>query len=280
MKIVPGFEAAIGNAGRELEALSYAVRPSKWQSMDVSDKPEMEMYEILNHSFSCPMPGEKLDVYRRQILPNLPWADDHFLERVGGEPLNPGVQWANWPYASSADRFRTDQIFTHTYMERYWPKYAGKTLSGKDRVPEEDWANRGYRYRYGDLSDVVEQLAREPLTRQAFLPVWFPEDTGVLHGGRVPCSIGYHFMMRNGFFHVGYWLRSCDFVRHFRDDIYLTVRLALWVLDRLRIKATMEEDARALELWTSVKPGMYTMWMTSLHMFKNDYRMLFGCAHS
>lgn len=269
MKVVPSFSAAIRECGNNLEALSYPVHTDKWQGMNIKSKPEMQMYELLNHSFSCMMPSESLDFYREEVKPNLPWADDHFEERVGGNPLNPGVQWAHWPYATSADRFRTagDMQFSHTYMERYWPKYAGIN-------PNSPAPNRGYRYDYGDLNDVVEQLYKEPMTRQAFLPVWFPEDTGVKHGGRVPCSIGYHFMMRNGYFHVGYWLRSCDFVRHFRDDIYLTVRLALWVLGKLREKELMAEEADVV--WDDVKLGMYSMWMTSLHIFKNDYRMLFG----
>jgi len=174
--------------------------------------------------------------------------------------MNPGKQWANWPYAKSADTFRDElgQRFTHTYMERYWPKIAGK--AGLDPDPMKH--NQGIWYEYGDLNDVVVLLSEEPNTRQAFLPVWFPEDTGAIHGGRVPCSIGYHFIHRNGYLHVNYWLRSCDFVRHFRDDIYLTIRLNLWILDRLR-----ELDS---DFWGKVKPGYYTQHTTSMHCFKSD----------
>lgn len=60
-----------------------------------------------------------------------------------------------------------------------------------------------------------------------------------------------------------YDIRSCDIVRHFQDDIYLAVRLMLWVLDRLR-----ERNA----IWKKVHPGMFTMHVHSLHMFKNDMR--------
>jgi hypothetical protein len=57
-------------------------------------------------------------------------------------------------------------------------------------------------------------------------------------------------------------MRSCDFIRHFRDDVYLTIRLLLWVLDRLR-----EVDN---ENWKDVSPGTFRMHITSLHMFKQD----------
>lgn len=276
MKILPSFPAAIAGAQDALKNYSYAIHTDRWQSMKIADKPEMEMYEVLNHSFAVAMPSESLALYRNAISPNLPWADNHFLERVGGLPLNPGVQWAKWPYATSADRFRSDEIFSHTYMERYWPKFAGKP---KNESESTFGANAGYRFAYGDLNDVVSQLWNEPLTRQAFLPVWFPEDTGAMHGGRVPCSIGYHFIIRGGAFHVGYWLRSCDFVRHFRDDIYLTVRLGLWVLNECRKRALAFGTDEQKEFWAALKPGFYSMWMVSLHMFKNDYRVLYGVPH-
>jgi len=260
MKRYNNFHLAIEKTRDELRYTSSLVHPSKWQSIDVSDKPDMATYEILNHSFQVPLFSENLEHLRGDIEPNLPWADDHFEERVGEEPLNPGEQWKNWPYAHSADRFRTEgEQFSHTYMERYWPKRAGnKADAFKPHL--------GIRYRYGDLLDVVDLLQREPLTRQAYLPIFFPEDTGVHHGERVPCTLGYHFIMRHGYLHCVYYIRSCDFVRHFRDDIYLTVRLQLWVLERMRKTPGCE----------NVKPGTMTMHTTSMHMFRNDYLQRWG----
>src|SRR5574337_459969 len=83
------------------------IHPPRWQSIDVSQNPNAATYELLNYSFSLELPTEDLDFYRRSIQPNLPWADDHFRkERVGGDPLNPGQQWRNWPWARSADTHR------------------------------------------------------------------------------------------------------------------------------------------------------------------------------
>jgi thymidylate synthase len=132
--------------------------------------------------------------------------------------------------------------------------------------PGYDAPNRGIRYEYGDLNDVVEMLATEPDTRQAYLPIFFPEDTGMRNPTRKPCTLGYHFILRHGYFHITYYMRSCDFYRHFRDDCYLTVRLHLWVLDRLR-----KADPAT---WGNVKLGFYIMHITSLHMFTNDLRLL------
>lgn len=265
--IYGNFKAAILNAGLAIRDNSSLVHPKKWQSVSVENAPEMATHEVLNHTFKVAMQHEDLNKYRIDIEPNLPWADDHFLERVGGEPLNPGEQWKNWPWGHSADKFRTqgpnqDQ-FSHTYMERYWPKTADQI----DGVP---LAAPTIRYEYGDLMDVVDHLVDQPLSRQAFLPVWFPEDTGVVHGERVPCTLGYHFIMRHGYLHIVYYIRSCDFYRHFRDDIYLTVRLLLWMLEQLREKSGA---------WDDVIPGMYTMHVTSFHVFRNDYLKLWGARN-
>jgi hypothetical protein len=61
-------------------------------------------------------------------------------------------------------------------------------------------------------------------------------------------------------------MRSCDFVRHFRDDVYLTIRLLLWVLEECR-----KQDAGG---WGIVTPGTFRMHITSLHMFVPDRQAL------
>lgn len=236
------------------------VHTEKWQGYDIAKMPHMATRELLNVSFSAPIPTD-LDILRRDVGPHLPWADDHFLERVGGVPTNPGEQWKNWPpgMKGEADKARVEeQKFSHTYQERYWPKMAGSLLHPL----------HGIRYAYGDLDDVVSLLVREPLTRQAFLPVWFPEDTGAAHRGRVPCSIGYQFILRDGKLNIVYWLRSCDFAKHFRDDIYLTARLLLWVLNECQMKD--------INGWHDIEPGDLTIHVISMHLFLPDHKKLFG----
>ena len=266
---------------------SVEVRGTRWQSTDVSKKPEMRMREVLNCSFRVSTGWiENLDKYREDIKPNLPWADDHFLERVSGEPLNPGEQWKNWPWALSADKFRTEgKKFSHSYMERYWPKFAGYSDENRAEAKkvEKEWPgalmpNHGIRYNYGDLNDVVSHLLADPLTRQAYLPVWFPEDTGVVHGERVPCSLGYHWIQRNGYLHATYYIRSCDFYRHFRDDLYLTVRLWLWLLDQLREREPIVDENHQPQdsFWHQIRLGLFTFHCVSMHVFVNDWNTLYG----
>lgn len=257
--LYPNFKIAIDNVHKDFKTISHIIHTEKWQGVDISSKPEMATHELLNYVMRVTMANHTLDDLREQIQPNLPWADDHFLERVCGEPINPGEQWAKWPWGNHADKFRDSEgKFNHNYMERYWPKQAGRGQHGL-------FPNFGIRYTYGDLDDVIRQLVREPNTRQAYLPIFFPEDTGAVHGGRVPCSLGYHFIHRHGYLHINYYLRSCEVYRHFKDDVYLTVRLLHHVLDKLRL----QDNA-----WDSVEPGIFSMYITSFHCFKNDMRLL------
>jgi hypothetical protein len=116
-------------------------------------------------------------------------------------------------------------------------------------------------------------MRRDPLTRQAYLPIFFPEDTGVGDGGRKPCTLGYQFIVRDDKLHIYYPMRSCDLLRHFRDDCYLTVRLAIWVLEQLRF-SLLEADKESKAFWANVQLGSLAMHMTSLHCFIGDYMLM------
>lgn len=273
------FKRAREELSKRFQHQAQDVKAPRWQGVDVSQKPEMAMKELLHVGFQVPLDyTEDVKHWASDTACNLPWADIHFQERVSGEPLNPGESWKSWPWSNSADKFRyRNGQYDHTYMERIWPKYAGYTPEGKlsyeevkgsrvDKVPPiRNDPLAGIRFEYGDLNDLVDHLLLDPLSRQAYLPIWFPED-GTCRGRR-PCTLGYHFILRNDYFHHTYFIRSCDFVRHWADDCYLAIRLHLWILDRLR-----ERDSR----WSKVLPGMFTMHIVSLHMFVNDFNTLYG----
>lgn len=218
-----------------------------WQAM--KDVPMTKTIELLNVSISSLIPPGKGGAVW-EVDPNMPWAEDHFQERVGGNPTNPGDQYYNWPFWRGGHRDENEQ-FSHTYQERIWPRKAGPSIGWDTEEMQ------GIRYRYGDLDDVISLLNEEPFTRQAWLPIWFPEDTGAHHGERVPCSLGYHFIIRRKKLHVMYAIRSVDFLRHFRDDIYMAMRLGQEVRQRLAHRDWLEM-------------GMLTMHMVSLHVFEGD----------
>jgi len=257
MKKFGRFNDVIKWTAQQMYDYSYEVHTEKWQGKEIKHDPKYTMIETLNLSFSCQMSPD-IKVIGEQINPNFAWADEHFQERVSGLPMNPPPSHVRWPYAQkNNEEFGGLEKFSHTYPERIWPKFASDIPNSK---------MSGIRYDYGDFNDVISLMAREPFTRQAFLPIWFPEDTGSVTGERVPCTIGYHFIRRGEWVHVVYYIRSCDFFRHFRDDIYLCAKKVFWVIDKLK-----EIDP---ENWNHVKPGMLTMHITSLHAWAVEKPLL------
>lgn len=226
----------------------------KWQQLDISSSDAHATYELLNSTIWYQMPKTQTKAVR-YINPNLPWAESHFLERVGGEPVNPGVEHQNWPFhAGQVTLHQNGGKYDHNYMERIWPTGLKDHFSA---FPDKFW--HGYRFPLGDLDDVVTQLGTDPGTRQAYLPIWFPEDTGATKGQRVPCTLGYHFIIRDETLHMQYNMRSCEIYRHFTNDVYMAVRLCQWVADRLYNDHELD-----------IGLGQLTMNIVSMHGFVGD----------
>lgn len=234
------------------------VNRESWQTLDVSKSPLHNVMETHNVTLRYLAPVT-VQGAQSEIQPDLPWAEEHFLERVSGDPLNPPPSYAKWPHHhGDSARHIGDSGFDHTYPERFWPKHA--RMVGEDYVLP-PIGMRGIRFAYGDLADVCVLLRRNLMTRQAYLPVWFPEDTGATEGQRVPCSLGYHFIYDPQIqaLTVTYMIRSCDLIRHFRNDIYMAVRLQQWMCGRL-----IQPDGEEMPM------GPLVVHIMNLHMMVGD----------
>jgi len=266
----PDFKSLFARLQKELiQQPPFVV--GEWQSQHL----EMPMRELRNVSFSMELP-DTADKLASMTGAHLPWAEDHFLERVSGEPLNPAPSEAWWPFArkksgdTNTDHKSEGKAFSHTYPERMWPKFANP-ITPLDHLANQrldHQPHRGIRFEYGDLGDIVRQLAATPFTRQAFLPIWFPEDTGAVHGKRVPCTLGYHFAIRNGMLDITYYMRSTDLLRHFQDDIYLAGRLAQWVVEEINLLKNTKNPISELRV------GELIFHTANLHIFDGDVAMI------
>lgn len=244
----------------------------EWQSQ----KKSVLMRELRPVVFEMPLP---MDAESLAVMTGarMPWAEDHFLERVSGEPLNPAPSEAWWPFREKRDgdtntsHKSEGEKFSHTYPERMWPKLAEVPAEVINEAPWGQqqvgpaYINHGIRFEYGDLQDVVNQLVKSPMTRQAYLPIWFPEDTGAVHGKRVPCTLGYHFQIRDGELDISYFMRSTDLIRHFQDDVYLAGRLAQWMVEQLTLGDWAD--------WELV-PGKLIFHTANMHIFNDDVAIL------
>jgi thymidylate synthase len=243
-----------------------AFHTGEWQAMNTSRSSAHATHELEDVS----LVWDQVPSYASVAIPAVDWdwAKEHFNERVAGVPVNPAPSHVRWPYAvrDNADH-TTGEVFDHTYPERFWPKFANEgTTRPNGRqvfVP-----HNGIRFEYGDLDDVVNLLVRAPLTRQAYLPVWFPEDTGAVDGQRVPCTLGYHFMQRRGFLSCRYYIRSCDAYRHLSNDVFMAVALMNWICN------AMADRTQDREMKLKVRPGSFAMHIASLHSFVGDHAKL------
>ena len=206
---------------QELHDFGEEITTDSWQG----EKNPPEFLEILNVSFSEKIP-DTVEEITKQCKPFLPWAEEHFAERVSGFPLNPPPSHARW--LKDSEKFMSQGKFSHSYPERM----------------------------YVNLFLLVQLLKVDPYTRQAYLPIWDLGDGKLaLTNNRVPCTLGWHFIIRNKQLHCFYPMRSCDAIRHFHNDIYFASRLTLWLIK---------------ETGLDIKPGYLTFNAVSFHCFSND----------
>lgn len=106
------------------------------------------------------------------------------------------------------------------------------------------------------LQRIKRELKVRPNTRQAVLGMHTymldSRNMGGLH--RVPCSMFYHFMIRDEKLNLHYAMRSCDFHVHFPYDVVLAI---------------MMQRQMASEIEREV--GTFTHFVTSLHGFRKDF---------
>lgn len=164
------------------------------------------------------------------------WAEAEFVERTSGKRLNPGKAWE--------------------FRQEYWEKFL---------VPDvNSFGCKVFDYAYPDrmaqpLEQAIKALRQDLSTRRAFIPVFDRQiDLTSEFKHRIPCTLGYWLNYRQDQLNLTYLLRSSDFSEHFNYDIYLADRLKCFVSDQL-----------------GVKPGSFTHWIGSLHIFQKDVKDVF-----
>ena len=161
----------------------------------VVPREEYEMKEIVGYAYKLTgwedMP-EALEWWSRKFNKKFvsyetakKWAEDMM------KPANPDQWWRE-------------------VMEEYWQKFS---IYGKVGRFEYTYGERIYSY----LSQLIEDIKRNPYGRGHFIAVWYPHDTGVTW--RRPCTIGYQFIWREPRGYLIVYQRSCDLVNFFPLDV-------------------------------------------------------------
>lgn len=135
----------------------------------------------------------------------------------------------------------------------YWKQFFSRVPT-RERTFDYAYPERMYE----QLPSVIHALENDRFTRRAFLPIFdATRDWAEDMNERIPCSLGYWFSYRQNQLNITYLQRSADLSEHFNNDIWLAANLMYYVAAKL-----------------DVKPGSFTHWLGSLHIFSKDVK---GC---
>lgn len=234
------WEEAQEEIKRDLAEMGIEVRPKTMQDKVIEGNEEYFTKELQNYSYTI------LDVKSSMITGvSQPWADAEFEERVYDpwdrseevgidipDFVNPGTAWELRKEVWT--EFMHDGKMAYTYNERFWNN--------------------------DQLRKIIDRLKEDHDSRQLWLSVWDPcTDPDKLGGvSRVPCSLGYNFQFRDGKLNIHYVMRSCDFSTHFKNDVYLAIKLLEYVAKEAGLEV-----------------GNFTHSMFSLHVYKKDVEKVF-----
>ena len=248
MRIYSNARQLMSEMGRDLWEMGTEVRPKTYQNKVIEGNDNFITKELMCKQYcltGLPDP-EYLFVYTR----TQEWANAEFKERISGKSVNPGEAWklnkGMWEqFLVFGNYIGTNHKFDYTYSERI------------NRHTQNKKFNEMVCSTY--LKDIILLLKHDPDTRKAVLSIFNPSmDADNLDGTcRIPCSMYYDFLIRDGKLNITYHQRSSDFVQHFGDDVYLAYRLMQYVAEQV-----------------GVKPGNLIHTIDSLHSYKKDWILL------
>lgn len=243
MRIYQTLYDAVNETARDLQVRGITVECDSYQDKKLTgedrfvkelmgvafkvDKPLLRRDTVLEYLFKDPIERKRILRYCKQEI----------KDRCCGYPLNPGNSYKIRP--DMWNKFlEGDNKFSYQYAERLWTN--------------------------GQFANVIDILKKDKGTRQAVLSVWDPEkdmDPDKLGGGnRVPCSLNYQFLIRNGRLHCIYSMRSNDFLGHHIIDLYCASGLMEYVVKELKSE------------YPDLKVGTLTYVCGSLHAFHWDLK--------
>lgn len=235
MRIFKDFPEAQNEIKRDLAELGVDVHPETMQDKDIADDPDYLTKELTNYIYTVTRPD-----YTEIEGVHEEWVQQEWSDRITGK-LNPGKAWRLredvWRPMLERDRgmrrgTNPPSRFAYTYSER---------MGGRH------------------IEYIIDELEIHPHSRQLWLPVWKTDIDEKRRGERrVPCSLGYLFLQREGALNITYSMRSCDLFTHYANDIALAAMLLHYVAKR-----------------TGYKVGTFTHFIGSFHVYYKDVKDVF-----
>jgi thymidylate synthase len=218
---------------RDLFEMGIKYQSSTVQDMNVGEDEKFQTLELFGYAYTLKnYSNSDLDKMLKYTNSNTKWVKAECEERLDPDypwmDKNPGYAWqVNKEAAEFWGRFLKDGMFSYSYIERW------------------QW----------QLPYIINELRLRPNSRQAIMTMYSAERDIMNWGGkaRVPCSLTYHFVIREDTLKLIYNQRSCDFLNFFASDVYQGVKLLQFVADEI-----------------NVEPGDFIHYLNSLHAFKGD----------
>jgi thymidylate synthase len=204
MRIYKNLYEAAKETQRNLHEMGIEVELKSMQNhiITAEEKEKFTTKEIMGESFCIKEPWKGVDeayelIYGEDAQRMKQWAEAELHERISNPAnSNPGEAWKIrediW-----APMLNAEGKFDYSYPER---------------LHKDNAFNR-----------LIEQLKEDPNSRRCVLTIYETSTDlqGVETVKRVPCSLNYSWLYRNGKLNMFYNMRSCDFYNHFVNDLWL-----------------------------------------------------------
>lgn len=230
MRIYKNLKECASETKRELAEMGVQVKLETMQDKVIKDDPDYYTNELLGYSYMVLDTGDKDELPKAFGKEKwMDWAEAEFEERISCERMNPGEAYKLRPIW---EEFIHDGKFSYSYPERI-----------NDQIER-----------------VVACLDHTPSSRNAIVSFWDPEIDKKRIGGkmRVPCSMYYQFLIRNGKVNLIYNIRSNDLMQHWCWDVYLAIKIQEYVAEKLDLPI-----------------GWFIQQVGSLHAYKKDLKGIF-----
>lgn len=257
MRIYEDCYQLVSEIRRDVYEMGSIVKPKSMQNKNIEGDINYETKEILNYSYCLQTLGNEKMLFIDPVSQE--WCNAEFKERVDPRGLNPGEAW------KLRKEVWEEFLVTNSCGLREFDYSYGSRLNQVPFKPNKYFSKEGP----GILVRIIQELAKNPDTRQAILGIWNPvKDTSRIGGiKRVPCSMYYQVIIRNGMVHLIYNQRSCDVVTHFGNDVYLAWKLKEYIKDNVK-KLAPDMDLKSGYLYHNI---------ASLHAYRKDWETLKRC---
>lgn len=233
MRMFQSCQEMYNEVRRDLHEMGTMVHPQTMQDKVVATDDRFKTLELSPYGFTLLEASDQM-LWLDGLGKSTAWVKAEFAERLR-DSVNPGTAWEL--RADTWRPFLHDKQFAYTYSQRL----NRRPLTAKDSE--------------GGLSRILHELHDRPDTRQAIVPIFNGDEDLPNLGGkaRIPCSLYYQFLRRDGALQMIYAMRSSDFSTHFAYDIVLALMLRDYLADLL-----------------DIPPGRFTFFTGSLHLYAKD----------